>query len=398
MSSTYPGVPVYHAQTVLPSDGDPAIAESVNVALRDLMDDAAYAYAQLTLRVDFLSPGVRAYNQDPSAFVTISGSGQIILATNVQVGGGGGPAKQLNVVSDTTFLGSSNTTFRNALVALVSPNTVIGSGPSSALTVLSSTAFQAGVGFAGDVVLGNSPTDAVTVPATAHFNAPAYFNNNLTATNILGVSESLSGNLTVAGNTTLGNSSGDSHSANGSYQFNGDITVQGNAQVDGDLNVDGNLDIDGSCQLGDNDTSDVVEVHGIFRTFGRTTLGSSDDDSLFINATLKSPLAMSDAGRVPLRATIGPISGTVPLSPLSCNCVHFQNLQIAGVDLNIDDSAAVNDDFFEISIDNSISPGRQVKVYGPGGILTTLTSTGSSYVSCKVVRISGTWRVTQKVN
>ena len=41
MPSTYAGLNTYHASIVIPSDGDPAIAESVNVALRALTDGRA---------------------------------------------------------------------------------------------------------------------------------------------------------------------------------------------------------------------------------------------------------------------------------------------------------------------------------------------------------------------
>src|SRR3972149_3487513 len=40
MSSVYAGVETYHGSIVIPSDGDPAVAESVNDSLRDLMDNS----------------------------------------------------------------------------------------------------------------------------------------------------------------------------------------------------------------------------------------------------------------------------------------------------------------------------------------------------------------------
>jgi cytoskeletal protein CcmA (bactofilin family) len=320
LSFTYAGVPVYHAQSVLPSDGDPAVAESVDVVLRDLLDNSAYLNAQMTLRVDFLSPGIRSYNQDSSAFVSVVGNGTVVFATNLFLGsGGGGGPKNLTVISETSFTGNASTTFRNASVALVSPLTTVGSGASQSLVVNSSSDFNGptrvdgaltvgGVSnFTNDVTLGSSVSDTVQVNGTFEVASDTTFANDVV----------MQSTLTVAGSTTLGNNASDSLEVNGDVQINNNLRVEGTGHVEGNLSTDGDLDVAGSCQLGNNDGSDVIEVHGIFRTFGRTTLGSADDDSLFINATLKSPLAMSDAGRVPFR--VGLLTTGSAITPSSGN-------------------------------------------------------------------------------
>ncbi len=346
MSSTYAGVPVYHAQSVLPGDGDPAIAESVDVCLRALLDSTAYLNAQMTLRVDFLSPGLRGYNQDSSAQVSIDGTGTIILNTNVQIGGGGGGGpKALTVISPTTFSSSSTLAVRSSSSALVSPLTTIGSGPTQALTVNSTSEFDGPVqvdgtltvngvaAFTNHTQLGQSNADVISVLGRMDVDPSAVFHNNV----------GVSGNLAVSGSTSLGNASSDSFEVSGEAQFNDPVHLQSDLHVDGAAAVDGDLDVDGSVQLGNNNTSDIIEVHGTFRTFGKTTLGDSSSDDLFVNALLASPLGFTGDGRIPFN--LGGIGNSAEITPSSGNFIVYSP-STSGQTYTVSSDFAPGDFFF----------------------------------------------------
>ena len=166
----------------------------------------------------------------------------------------------------------------------------------------------------GDVTLGDSAGDTLTVNASADFNGPVNidgaltttgtgtfgtaavdtqtFNGNVDMNNNLNVDGAttvdeltVDGNLVTTANSTFGNAASDTHAFNGNVDMNNDLNVDGaltttgtgtfgnasgdtqtfngNVDMNNNLNVDGTADFNGNVDLGDA-TSDTITATGRF--------------------------------------------------------------------------------------------------------------------------------------
>lgn len=175
MSSVYTPTATEHGSYVLPSDGDPAVAESVNQALRDLADsalrandiaDTAFALASQAIN------GTTGGSYSPAADITINGPGRLILETDLTIGA----SAFLSVAGNSQFTGAVTLGGTTVNTGTFSSS---GTASFSGATTVSGTLTVTGTFSAtGSVIgLGNSAGDALTVLATALFSSPATFDD-----------------------------------------------------------------------------------------------------------------------------------------------------------------------------------------------------------------------------
>lgn len=227
MSQIYTPSSTEHGSYVLPSDGDPAVAESVNQALRDLADSAlnanSVADAAAALAAQMVN-GVTGGAYTPTADIQIKSDN------------GGG----LNV--DGTFVHEGGTaTFRpDSVVSVLGSFSVSGAaviqGPTLTVGAETSTSFNADVAVEtltantltsnGTTVLGESASDALSVEATSTFEAPATFNDGARVNGTL-VCSRFQANQDVQ----LGNSSSDAVSLVGTVTLQQPLEYSGVGRV-----------------------------------------------------------------------------------------------------------------------------------------------------------------------
>lgn len=366
MSSNYAGVNTYHGQITVPSDGDPAIAESVNVALRALQDDAVYFATELAKRLNVVDGGT----------YTMLGSNVIIQGT---------PNFHWGVDSffenDVTFgaTGTSNVVagfdeLRWFGAANLRGNVTIGSGPSQALDVRAAATFRENTSFLDDVTLGNAVADAITVDGTLTVNNPATFDTSVQ----LGVSSShtatVGGDLTVNGDTSvqnilingdsqIGTSGTDSHDVRGPIALHDDVTITADVDVTGDLSVSDNT------VLG----SGITTIPGQLVVNGAMTL----------NGALASLLTFSSFGRVPFRSAA--LNATTTVNVASGNVLV--GTSTAFVTASMSDTGAANGDFMIFfKADNSATLAVTLP---SGAALGSIPAGGQGLLFA--VRVAGSW-------
>lgn len=303
MSSNYAGVNSYHGQITIPSDGDPAIAESVNVALRALQDDAVYFATEIAKRLNVVDGGT----------YTMLGTSLIIQGTpNWHMGVDvffeddvthGDPAvlndhvvsiyDELRVRGDANLRGDAR----------------IGSGTSQTLDIRSTTNVFGPLQTLSTTTLGNGSSDVITVEGTLVANAPATFNDDVAMAD-----------LSVANDTVLGSGASSNATVNGQFAVTGSSTL-GNSSTDS-TTINGTLDVTGDVTLG-NAASDTTTVTGDLNVNENTVLGTNSSDSVTIPAslTVNGPMslfgALSNAltftgfGRVPDRTGLISAATTV---------------------------------------------------------------------------------------
>lgn len=205
MSQTYTPTATPHGSYTLPSDGDPAVAESVNDALRDLADnalvaiDAAEDAAALAAQ---MINGVTGGSYSPSAVIEITSSGITLVGTGADLTLEGASILEVvgvMVVSTSSFAVTGSASFSGAV-------TMSGTDP---LTILKPTTIDdlvtGDLDARGDVSLGNTSSDDLVVPATATFESGVTFE----AGTVFQGAATFNGAVTVTDDMTVGTNASD---------------------------------------------------------------------------------------------------------------------------------------------------------------------------------------------
>lgn len=374
MSTTYVGVNTYHAQVTIPQDGDPAIAESVNTSIRDLLDNTVNNNTNLGFKID-----TRGTTAGLTGDIALSGAGRTIqLGTETTILGinpmAGYDSTVRIVAPEVTFehdlpFASQQTSFKgsSSSVYLTTAETFIGTGADQQLTVGAEATFNGDVEFTNDVTIGDGTSDTLTVNGPGNFNSNVDVDGTLTVdstfrangASLLVGNVDVQGALNASGSVTLGNASSDA------IQINGAITAEAEATFEEDVLVRANV------QLGSS-SSHTVTVNAAFVTERDTTIGNSSSDELTVNAELVAPLVCQagSAGRVP-----GTISGTVTsnttITPADGQLILINMASPASNRLIIDETGAVNGDEFWLCNRGTASYVLQL----PNGNTHTVAST-----------------------
>lgn len=333
MANPYSGVNTYHATTILPSDGDPAVAESVNSALRDLTDDAVYLNTQL---------GHQAFD-DRGKTSTITG--------NIVLNDGGGSVDFEVPVT----IGAQVDV--NSQILIHTSGELISFGD---------------VDFKNDVTLGSTGTDQVSVYGKLDVYGETVFHENVAITT--GDDLTVHGNSTLDGETViLGQPGGDvvidseafvneGLTVQGAFSANGDVrlgnnasdstNIRGPATLDSTLDVDDDARVNGSLTVDDGaEISNGLDVHGTAQLFshltvnGDTTIGSNSSDTVTFNAVLAGGLAMGANGRV--LPSSGSLSGSQTIGLATSRVIAVLGGSSA-ITLTIDDTGMTEGDAFLI--------------------------------------------------
>lgn len=238
----------------------------------------------------------------------------------------------------------------------------------------------------GDVILGATAANALTVRSTTTFQAevdfglpttfddPARFNDiadfwGASVTLHTGTTLNVNGPTNLNGAVTLGDSSGDAVTVNGAMDVWSALTVH----TSGSINCAAGAIFQHAVQLGTNG-SDSIDVPGIMN--------------------LHEPLAFSFSGRVPRRAIIGSaVSGNYSIT--DANEIHVP-AGILGVDIAyglIDAGAKTGDEVVFSNADPTHSVG--IRTASSGGVIK---ANGFNPGFCKFVFIAGGWRLTELVS
>lgn len=212
MSSIYTPTATSHGSFVLPSDGDPAVAESVNDAFRDLADNSLVALtnaaAALVLAGQAVN-GTTGGTYAPSSAITIGGSGlsvtgvfgvsgtstftgAVVLTNTVEFGGA------VSFGAPVTFVAAASVQFDGSVLATASvqvqgnfsaigPVTTIGNSIVDLFNVNATTEFS----------------QAVTFGAQATFDSTVLFNNNVVFDDDVVLGTAAGDSISVAGTMTL---------------------------------------------------------------------------------------------------------------------------------------------------------------------------------------------------
>jgi hypothetical protein len=370
VSSPYVGLNVLHAQITLPSDGDPAIAESVNTALRDLMDTSVYNTTENSHKID-----------DRGGVFTLTGSITIqgtpnwtfdvdtFFTEDVTHGSAGllndhvlGVYDELRVFGDANLRG----------------NVTIGSGPSQSLTVQSPTTFVRTVTHQDDVTFDDDVemNATLTVDGAATFNATTQLGSSATDTCTVGgplVAQrdaTFQNSVEIEGSLNAGNSSGDTHEFRGQVTFNNDVTL-----ATASLTVGGDLEVTGDSILGSSD-SDTVTIPASLVVSGDMTF----------NGQLANALTYTGFGRVPFRPGILTIAGTTTINVASGNVFYLPNNPAGTLSIaSLSDTGAADGDCM-IFIKAGVAGSFRVDLPSGGSI-----SAGAPQALIVIVRIGGQW-------
>jgi len=384
MPFTYAPVNTLHASYVFPSDGDPAIAESVNVAFEALADTALYVNTQVSHQA-FDDRGKTSSITGPIVLNDAGGSVTWNIAQTVNRDVDISGAK-LAIHSDADFsCAANNARFTGDLLT-------VGNTGTDALVVNGTTDLFALLSVHDDVVAGHNLTvidqlvgngGAVITGGNSQIGNPG---SGFTFT--VGDPLRVSGNadffadVNVAGSTELGNNSTAEHNVNGHIFCNDDLTVGGNTHLGGNLVVDGGA--------GDNEIHDTTTFFGDVGLHGDTEIGSSASDSLTINALVVTPVMFGTSGRIVLKPTIGPDSNT-SVYVTATNLVYVPVAGLGGHRTYIlQDSGSVSGDEIIVSTADTTS---LLTVQGETGDSVTLGPASAGRTSWTwFVRIGSTWR------
>lgn len=373
MSSVYAGISQYSSSAVVPSDGDPAVAESVNVAIRRLLNNTVYLNTQL-------------------AHQAFDDRGKTSTITGAIVLNDGGGSLESNIPS--VFNGGLET-FSNPLT-IHSSSSLNCKGPAE---------------FESDVTVGEDDTDELIVNSSLTQNGPAEFwdpvtlhsgatleaNGNATlegdiviigedgggkafivySTTVFTEAVVVDGALQVGGNATLGSNASDVITAKGPATFQSNVTCEDDLQVDEDLTVSGDANIDGDLSADDITCQDLTAI-------GDVVLGNnSSSDTLTVNALLTGALSMGENGRIINQTTTNSSTEFITLS--SPRRIFAQGG--ATRTLTIDDTGMVEGDEFLILF-NFGGGNLTVNV---SGYANSVTATSDALILC--VRGTSTWRL-----
>ena len=228
MSSVYTPSATIHGSYVLPSDGDPAVAESVNDALRDLADGVLNANAVAASAVALAGQminGVTGGSYAPSSAITLTSKGIILqgLGANLVVNG-------LSTISVTGVL-SVSTSLMDVTGALVMSGATftVGSGTATDFngpTRANDTMTIAQLIVNGNSSIGNSASDLLNVEADSTFSGPVAFDGAVRTNSTLTAAQ-----LIVNGNSSIGNSSSDGIALVGTTTLHEPMQYTGNGRV-----------------------------------------------------------------------------------------------------------------------------------------------------------------------
>jgi hypothetical protein len=373
MSSNYAGLNVQHGQITIPSDGDPAIAESVNTAFRDLMDNSVYAITEVSHKID-----------DRGGVFTLTG-GITIQGTpnwNFDV-----DVRFTNDVTfgDSSLLNDDVVSVYNELRvrgdANLRGNVTIGSGPSQSLTVQSPTTFVRTVTHQDDVTFDDDVemNATLTVDGAATFNATTQLGSSATDTCTVGgplVAQrdaTFQNSVEIEGSLNAGNSSGDTHEFRGQVTFNNDVEL-----ATASLTVGGDLEVTGDSILGSSD-SDTVTIPSNLVVSGDMTL----------TGALANVLTFTGFGRVPGKSGLLTASTTINVG--SGNLFVYGGAG-ATVNITMSDTSATNGDWMLfIKTDTAGILTVTMPANFGGASQTFLSSLAGAQAAGVAIRVNGTW-------
>ncbi len=213
MSQVYTPTATAHGSYTLPSDGDPAVAESVNDALRDLADGVLRANNQADTAVTLAGQminGVTGGTYTPSGNIIINGPGDLVIGGTSGLNLNG---TALSIFSNATLEVDGESTFTGDSLFTGDVNatgTVSLSGTTSAAD-LTAALFSV----TGDSSFGDSAADtftcaatavfqeAVTLEGTARFEDSVDFRNTVTFRHNVQLGTSSADGINVGGTMTL---------------------------------------------------------------------------------------------------------------------------------------------------------------------------------------------------
>jgi hypothetical protein len=368
MPSTYAGLNVYHASIVVPSDGDPAVAESVNVALRALADDGVFAATQLTHQ---------AFD-DRGKISTITGD--VVLND-----GGGSLTVQIDTqLADVAVVGLLHIYSEGGLWVNAHATFMEGVNFDDVVVMSSSLDVRGEAEFHSPVQLGFDGADTVTIGGDLVVNNQSEFRGDvqlgfdtgdqITVGGLLVANQNvtLNADLITKGDTHFGNAGADTHEFDGNVTMHDGLVVGQDVTVEGDLNVEQNLDVTGTTTL-----------HGEILLGDDVTIGGGSSDDITVNGRIISPVSFHGAGRVGYRYALLPnanLSVTVAMGNL-----FFADLTSGPWGYTISDSGAADGDFMIFVTSYN---GHNAVIGTPDGKFATLDSIGCWV---EVVRMNGTW-------
>lgn len=230
MSSIYTPTATSHGSFVLPSDGDPAVAESVNDAFRDLADNALIAMTNAAAAVALASQminGVTGGTYAPTSDIQISGAngGGFVVDGNFVHEDGTATFRSTSTMS---VLGTAG--FSGAVsFAGSSTITVAGALTVSGTFTAESLALSVNLTVGGSATIGTTGTDLLTVLAGASFEQPVSFLGTVSFDSAIEVTAPAS----LLGDVTLGNASTDIIAVGGLMQLGRRLTYSGSGRVPG---------------------------------------------------------------------------------------------------------------------------------------------------------------------
>jgi cytoskeletal protein CcmA (bactofilin family) len=339
MSYPYPGFDVYHGSVVLPSDGDPAVAQSVDIALEALMDNS------VAHRTDLAHQAADDRGKTSTitgAIVWNDGGGSVSLNLPFEV-------TQRTDLDETVFHG--NVEVLSGSTLQVNDDATFGNTGTDQFTVNATADFNAEVSFHADVTVHTGDQLIAHGPATLDGDL-VIIGENGGSTGLIVYSTAvmqtlvLNGSLQVGGNATLGSNASDNIAVKGPATFESDVTCDDDLQVNEDLAVSGDASIEGSLVVDDDITCRNLT------TEGDVTLGNnSSNDTLTVTALLTGALDMGANGRVrPSTGLLSGISGgqTIGLGLDDSRVIQLSSTGAGTITMAIDDAGMGAGDSFEI--------------------------------------------------
>lgn len=332
MSSTYVPSNTLHGSYVLPSDGDPAVSESVDTALRALADTALYINTQLGHQaaddrgITSTITGAIIWNDGGGSFtvqidtqlnnVDVVGLLHIHDEGGLQVNSVATFMSSANFAGDVEMSTSSTLTVRG--VTEFHNDTQLGFGADDEIRVEGTLTVTGDAVFSNDVQLGTSAADQTTV------GGPLVANDTVT----------IAGTLTTQGSSSLGNAASDTHEITGDLTLNDGLSVAENTALAGDLAVTGNSDLTGT-----------LTVHGEIQLRDDVTLGGASSDEITVNAHVTSQMVFSGSGR-PIQQTGVIDTATATIHPTDSREIRAIVPSSGTQTITIDDAGMVNGDKF----------------------------------------------------
>jgi hypothetical protein len=366
MPSTYPGSNIYHGSILIPSDGDQAVAESVNVALLGLQDSNVAHQTDIGFKIDS-----RGGSYGLLGNIFVSGAFEFVLApATVQIGGVFG-SNLLDIRTTHTTVEGTDLTVSAGTTYLVSSETTVGSGATHHMTVNSTVDFYGPISLHNDLTSGHDIScHTLNVDGGVDFDCDAqvtHSGQNLT----VGGNSQFDGDVTISGIFRPQGGGHFGNSATDQWEITGNVEFDNNVAVDGTLTIGQNVTMNGSHN--DLGTEAVV---GTFSTFGDTTIGNSSSDGLTINALLSGALQMGTNGRVLPSSTF--IQNSSPTLGLSSARIISATSGGTPMTLTVDDTGMLGGDGFVIFFHTTA--GGTLTINIPSALKSTSAITTNSVI------------------